>query len=223
MKKLAIFLGLVTVIAVLYFFTPVRHYLSASGVETLRQWILDKGVWAPLIFAVLYILATVFALPGSLLTISGGVLFGTALGTILNLASATVGASLAFLLSRYLGRDFVAKRLKGKVQKFDTKIEQHGFYAVLYLRLVPLFPFNALNYSLGLTKVRFRDYFLATLIGMAPGAFVYTSIGGASQYLDLSNPRAWLDYHIWGPFLLVIVLTLIPKLVQKFRKGQTDF
>ncbi|MDX1387503.1 MAG: TVP38/TMEM64 family protein, partial [bacterium] len=134
-----------------------------------------------------------------------------------SLLSATAGASLAFLLSRYLGRDFVVKVTHGRVQKFDEKIGEHGFYTVLYLRLVPLFPFNILNFSLGLTKVKFREYFLGTLLGMIPGAFVYTSIGGASGYLDLKNPRSWFDYRVWGPFALVIILSLIPKLIKKFR------
>jgi len=217
-KKLVLLLLFVAAILLLYFFTPARHYLSSEGVESLQHWIKAQGVWSPLLFSLLYILATVFALPGSILTISGGILFGTAWGTLINLLSATGGACLAFLVSRYLGREFVARRLKGKVQSFDHKIHQHGFYTVLYLRLVPLFPFNVLNYSLGLTKVKFREYFLATLIGMAPGAFVYTSLGGASEYIDLKDPAAWLNYRIWGPFVLIILLSLIPKIVQRVRK-----
>ena len=220
MKKLILLILFIGLVVVLYFFTPVRDFLSQEGLVKLRLWIQSFGAWAPILFSLIYILATVLALPGSVLTISGGILFGTAWGTLINLISATLGATLAFLISRYLGRKFVERRLQGKVAKFDEKIEEHGFYTVLYLRLIPLFPFNILNFSLGLTKVKLRDYFLASLFGMAPGAFVYTSLGGASHYLDLKDPKVWLDYHVWGPFVLIIFLTLIPKLFMKKKSSK---
>lgn len=218
MKKLLLFFLFIAGIVVLYFYTPVGHYLSPEGVDQLRTWIQSQGALAPFIFSLIYIIAVVFALPGSILTISGGVLFGTGWGTLINILSATVGATLAFWVGRYLGRGFVERRLKGKVQKLDEKIHHNGFYAVLYLRLVPLVPFNALNFSLGLTKVKLKDYVLGSLIGMAPGAFVYTSLGGASHYIDLSDPKAWLDYRVWGPFVLVLALSLLPKLISQFKK-----
>jgi len=216
-KKIFLLILFIALALVLYFYTPLGRYLSAEGIGALRDWIKDQGVAAPLIFALLYILATVFAFPGSVLTISGGILFGAAWGTLINLLSATLGASLAFLLSRYLGREFVARWTRGKVQKLDEKIGQHGFYTVLTLRLIPLFPFNVLNYSLGITQVKFVDYFFASLLGMLPGAFVYTSLGGASHYIDLKDPAAWLDYRVWGPFALVILLAVIPKIFQGLR------
>ncbi len=216
-KKLILILLFAGAIVLLYFFTPVRDYLSPEGLGRVRAWIEGQGALAPLIFGIIYIVATVFALPGSVLTVSGGILFGTLWGTLINLISATLGASLAFLLARYLGREFVEKLTRGKLKRFDQKIGEHGFYTVLYLRLIPLFPFNLLNFSLGMTQIKFRDYFFATLFGMAPGAFVYTSLGGASHYLNLNDPSAWLDYRVWGPFALVIVLSLLPKLF-KFLK-----
>jgi uncharacterized membrane protein YdjX (TVP38/TMEM64 family) len=216
-KKLVLFLLFISIVLVLYFLTPLRQHLSPEGIGQVHQWIRHQGAWAPLVFSLIYILAVLFALPGSVLTISGGILFGTAWGTLLSLTSATLGASLAFLISRYLGRDFVAKITQGRIQKIDDKIGRHGFYTVLYLRLVPIFPFNVLNFSLGLTKVKFRDYFFGSLFGMIPGAFVYASMGGASEYIDLKDPRSWLDYRVWGPFVLIILLTLIPKLIQRFR------
>ncbi|MDP2600369.1 MAG: TVP38/TMEM64 family protein [Deltaproteobacteria bacterium] len=217
MKKGFLLILFISVVLGLYFFTPVRDYLSKEGFVTLEAWIRSQGVLAPLIFGLIYIIATVFALPGSVLTVSGGILFGTLWGTLINLVSATLGASLAFLLTRYLGREFIEKWTRGKLKRFDQKIGEHGFTTVFYLRLVPIFPFNLLNFSLGLTQIRFRDYFLATLLGMVPGAFVYTSIGGASHYLDLNDPGAWLDYRIWGPFVLVILLSLVPKLFKFLR------
>jgi len=208
-KKIILILLFAGTIVLLYFFTPARDYLSPEGFGRIRSWIKGQGTLAPLVFGLIYILATVFALPGSVLTVSGGILFGTLWGTLINLISATLGASLAFLLARYLGREFIEKWTRGKLKRFDQKIGEHGFYTVFYLRLVPLFPFNLLNFSLGLTQIKFRDYFFATLLGMAPGAFVYTSLGGASHYLDLNDPKAWLDYRVWGPFALVSLLSFI--------------
>jgi uncharacterized membrane protein YdjX (TVP38/TMEM64 family) len=215
MKKLLLLILLIVLITVLYLFTPARHYLSPEGFQELQIWIQSQGILAPLIFGIIYITATVLVLPGSVLTIGGGILFGTAWGTLINLISATLGATCAFLLARYLGREFVAKRLKGKVAQFDEKVGEHGFYTVLYLRLIPLFPFNLLNYSLGLTQVKFRDYFIASFVGMAPGSFVFTSLGGIGKHLRLSDPKTWADYHVWGPFALVILLSIIPRFFRK--------
>ncbi len=226
-KKLILILLFAGIVLLLYFFTPARDYLSPEGFGQIRSWIKGQGALAPLVFGSIYILATVFALPGSVLTVSGGILFGTMLGMVINLISATLGAALAFLLTRYLGREFVEKWTRGKLKRFDQKVGEHGFTTVFYLRLVPFFPFNLLNFSLGLTQIKFRDYFFATLFGMAPGAFVYTSLGGASHYLDLKNPEAWMDYRVWGPFALVLLLSLIPKLFRLLKpdreiKGDGD-
>lgn len=219
MKKLILILLFAGTIVLLYFFTPARDYLSQEGLGRVRSWIEQQGALAPLTFGAIYILATVFALPGSVLTISGGILFGTVWGTLINLISATLGASLAFFLARYLGREFVEKWTRGKLKRFDQKIGEHGFYTVLYLRLIPLFPFNLLNFSLGLTQIKFQDYFFATLLGMAPGAFVYTSLGGATHHLDLKDPEVWLDYRVWGPFALIILLSFLPKVIKLWKNN----
>jgi uncharacterized membrane protein YdjX (TVP38/TMEM64 family) len=221
MKKILLLILFISVILGLYFFTPVRDYLSKDGFVTLEAWIRAQGILAPVIFGLLYIAATVFALPGSALTIGGGLLFGTLWGTVINLTSATIGAMLAFLIARYLGRNAVTKLLRNqpKLAGLDERIGTSGFYSVLFLRLVPLFPFNALNYGLGLTKVTCKDYFLATAIGMLPGSFVYTSLGAASRHVDFKGLNTWADYHVWEPFVLVILLSLIPKMIQKRKDG----
>lgn len=217
MKKVFLLILFLVVILGLYFFTPVREYLFKDGFEALEIGIRSLGIFAPLVFGLIYIAATVLALPGSALTIGGGLLFGTLWGTVINLTSATVGAVLAFLIARYLGRDVVTKLLRNqpKLAGLDEKICKNGFYSVLFLRLVPLFPFNALNYGLGLTKVTFKDYTLATAIGMLPGAFVYTSLGAVGRHVDFKDPGMWADYHVWGPFVLVILFSLIPKILKK--------
>jgi len=217
MKKLLFLISFLLLIIVLYLFSPARHYLSTEGFSQLQSWIQDQGIFAPLIFGLIYIIATILSLPGSVLTMSGGLLFGVYLGTAISLISATIGATGAFIVARYFGRDFVERILKGKLAKLDVKIQENGFYTVLYLRLVPLFPFNILNYSLGLTKVSLRDYFLGSLIGMAPGCFVYTSLGSVGRHASLTDLSTWADYHVWGPFLLVILLSTVPKFLIKGR------
>lgn len=217
MKKLFLFLGFVALLLILYFLTPVRHYLSQDGFTQMEHWIRAQGFWAPLAFGLVYVVATVFALPGSVLTIGGGLIFGPLWGTVINWLSACTGAILSFLIARYLGRDAVEKILKGRgaLRGLDDKIGNNGFYSVLVLRLVPLFPFNILNYGLGLTQVSFRHYMLATLLGMLPGTFVYTSLGSAGRHLSFSDPSTWLRIQVWGPFVLVVLLTAGTRLLTR--------
>lgn len=217
MKKGFLLILFGSIVLVLYFFTPVRDYLSHDGFATLESWIRAQGVLAPLIFGFIYVAATVFALPGSVLTIGGGLLFGAWWGTLINWLSASLGAAISFLLARYMGREAITKILKSKgtLQGLDDKIGNNGFYSVLILRLVPLFPFNGLNFGLGLTKVSFRDYALATLLGMLPGTFVFTSLGSAGRHLDFADPLTWLQVQVWGPFVLVILLSFAPKIFKK--------
>ncbi|MBI2337143.1 MAG: TVP38/TMEM64 family protein [Deltaproteobacteria bacterium] len=220
MKKGLLFTLFIFVILGLYFFTPVRGYLSQDGFGALQAWIQSQGIFAPLVFGLIYVVATVFALPGSILTLGGGLLFGAWWGTLINWLSASLGAMISFLIARYLGQGTVAKILKKqqKLRGLNDKIGKNGFYSVLILRLVPLFPFNALNFGLGLTQVSFRDYALATMIGMLPGTFVYTSLGSAGRSFSLSDPSTWLQVQVWGPFVLVILLSLLPKMLKRKSK-----
>jgi uncharacterized membrane protein YdjX (TVP38/TMEM64 family) len=138
------------------------------------------GGWAPPAFLLGYVLATVAFVPGSILTLAAGALFGLWKGTLLAFVAATLGAAAAFLVSRYLAREFVQRRLSGdhRTAAIDRAIGQHGRKLVFLLRLSPVFPFNLLNYVLGLTTVRFTDYLIASL-GMLPGTFLYVYIGKA--------------------------------------------
>ena len=136
------------------------------------------GAWAPLAFVLGYILATVALVPGSILTLAAGALFGLWKGVLLAFIAATLGAAAAFLVARHLARDFVHRRLGGdqRVAAIDRAIGDHGRKIVFLLRLSPAFPFNLLNYLLGLTTVRFTDYLIASL-GMLPGTFLYVYYG----------------------------------------------
>jgi uncharacterized membrane protein YdjX (TVP38/TMEM64 family) len=141
----------------------------------LRDWIQGLGRWGPVVFFFLYVIAVVAAIPGAALTVAAGALFGSVLGVILVINAATVGASLAFLMARYLARDAIARRLSAnpKFQWLDRLTADHGAVIVALTRLVPLFPFNLLNYGFGLTRVPFWTYALWSWLCMMPGTILY--------------------------------------------------
>lgn len=149
----------------------------------LRDWIHSLGPWGPLVFILLYIAAVVAALPGAAISIAAGALFGAALGVALVSIASTLGASLAFLISRYFARDAVARWLSTnkKFQRLDQLTEEHGAIIVALTRLVPIFPFNLLNYGFGLTRVPFRTYVFWSWVCMLPGTVLY--VGGADAVI----------------------------------------
>jgi len=153
-------------------------YREQLDVTTLQQWIDNAGMAAPLLFMALYALATVLFLPGSVITLAGGALFGPVLGTFYNLTGATIGAALAFLFARYLASEWVEQKTGGTLRRLKEGVEKEGWRFVAFVRLVPLFPFNLLNYALGLTRIRFRDYVIASYVCMLPGAIFLPRIIG---------------------------------------------
>jgi uncharacterized membrane protein YdjX (TVP38/TMEM64 family) len=151
--------------------------------ETLT-WIQNLGAVGAFVFIGLYSLATVLFVPGSILTLGAGVVFGVVLGSIYVFIGATIGATLAFLIGRYLARGWVAKRIAnyGKFSEIDAAIARKGLKIVLLTRLSPVFPFVLLNYSLGITQVSLRDYILGC-VGMIPGTVMYVYIGSLTGSL----------------------------------------
>jgi uncharacterized membrane protein YdjX (TVP38/TMEM64 family) len=157
---------------------------SKAGIEETIQ---STGIAAPVVFVALYGILTVLLFPGSIITAASGVLFGTALGTGLSVIGATIGATGAFLVGRRLGRSQVERIAGRRIGALDSWLERRGFLAVLYVRLLPIVPFNALNYVAGVTSVRPRDYVLGTAIGIIPGAFAYAALGGSLD--DPTSPE----------------------------------
>ncbi len=147
-------------------------------------WVENLGFWGPLVFILGYALATVGFIPGSLLTLAAGALFGLVEGTLYTFAGATLGAAAAFLVARYGARGWIERRIAGNARfaAIDRAVGKEGFKIVALLRLSPVFPFNLLNYSLGLTKVRFLDYLLAS-VAMLPGTLLYVYYGKAAGSL----------------------------------------
>jgi len=150
----------------------------AAVLPQFAAWVEGLGVWGPVVFIIGYAGATVAFVPGSVLTLAAGAIFGLVRGTIFVMLGATLGSALAFLAARYVARSALEGRLTGnkRFAAIDQAIGREGFKIVLLLRLSPVFPFNLLNYSLGLTKVRFLDY-VAASIGMLPGSLLYTYYG----------------------------------------------
>jgi uncharacterized membrane protein YdjX (TVP38/TMEM64 family) len=151
------------------------------SIEVLTGWVSSLGWIAPIVFIGCYVVATVFFMPGLLFTLAGGVLFGPVYGTLYNLTGATLGATCAFLVARYVAYDWVAQRSGKKLGQLVKGVESEGWRFVAFVRLVPLFPFNLLNYALGLTKIRLSHYIVTSLVFMAPGGAAYTYLGYAGR------------------------------------------
>lgn len=160
--------------------------LAPTGLlEEGLAWVAALGWWGAVAFAVLYVIATVAFLPGSVLTLGAGVLFGPLWGSLLVFGSATVGAIAAFLIGRHLARGWVKDKLaagNATFEAIDRAVAADGFKIVLLTRLSPVFPFNALNYLYGLTGVRLRDYAIAS-VGMVPGTVLYVYLGASFKSL----------------------------------------
>lgn len=194
-------------------------YRDRFDAEALEIWVNDAGVLAPIVFILIYALATVLFLPGSVITLAGGALFGPVLGTFYNLTGATLGASLAFLISRYLASDWVEDKAGGKVKQLINGVENEGWRFVAFVRLVPLFPFNLLNYALGLTKIRFLHYLIASYVFMLPGGFAYTYLGYAGREAIAGGEG--LIQKIMIAIALLAVIAFLPRLIGNIRRGPT--
>ena len=168
--KLTVFLLLVLIVAV----SPLRLYLTIGNLTALINEFRENP-YAPLIYLSVYIVGVVLAVPGTALTILAAPLFGFWTGLLLVVIGSNLGCQITFFTSRFLGKDMIQKWIKpgSFLEKASGKIESSGFVFMLYIRLLPLFPFNVINYLSGLTTIRYRDYTLATLLGMLPGTVVY--------------------------------------------------
>lgn len=186
-------------------------------------WIESLGFWGPVMFSLIYIVACVLFIPGSLLTLGAGVLFGVVKGSIYVSIASTLGASACFLIGRYLARDAISKKTAGNATftAIDEAVGDEGWKVVGLTRLSPVFPFNLLNYGFGLTRVKFRDYILASWIGMMPGTVMYVYIGslaGDLATLGAGGERAkttgeWA-IQIIGFVATVVVTVYVTKLAK---------
>lgn len=195
-----------------------RGRLDLAALDT---WLSGLGFWAPLAYLGLYAAGTVAFLPGALFALAGGALFGPVWGSLLNLVGATTGASLAFLIARYLAGDWVARKTGGRLKRLIEGVEAEGWRFVAFVRLVPLFPFNLTNYALGLTRIGFTRYVVTSFICMAPGAIAYTWLGHAGREA-LSGDASAIRYGLMALGLLAAV-AFLPRLVRRLRGDRSQW
>ncbi len=191
----------------------------------LRGWIHSLGPWGPVVFIFLYAAAVLAAIPGSVITVAAGALFGSVIGVVVVNIGATLGASAAFLISRYFARDAISRWLSRneKLRKLDQMTERHGAIIVAITRLIPLFPFDLLNYGFGLTRVRFWTYFWWSWLCMLPGTILY--VVGADAFTK-GLQRGEVPWPLVGTLLaaavLVIVLVRYSRRVLKQREASLE-
>jgi uncharacterized membrane protein YdjX (TVP38/TMEM64 family) len=181
------------------------------------------GAWGPVLFVVLYVTATVLFMPAWILTLAAGAVFGLLKGAVTVSVAATLGATAAFLIGRYLARDLVARRLDGypKFRAVDAAVGREGWKIVGLMRLSPVFPFNLLNYAFGLTRVPLGDYVLASWVGMLPGTILYVYLGSvAGSLAGIGAARAervpaeWVFSGV-GLLAAVAVTTYVTRLARR--------
>lgn len=214
MKKLLriiILLLLVAGIAAAIFY---RDQLDPSSLE---HWVKEAGSAGPIVFMLLYIVGTIFFFPGAALTLAGGALFGPVYGTFYNLTAATIGAMISFLAARYLAHDWVEKKAGGRVKQLKEGVEGEGWKFVAFVRLVPLFPFNVLNYALGLTNIKFSHYSIASYLFMLPGTIAYTYLGYAGREAVAGGDG--LIQKILLAVTLLAIVGFLPGLISRMRRG----
>jgi len=190
-------------------------YRDALNVDALESWVADAGVAGPFIFMLLYIIGTVLFFPGAVLTLAGGAIFGPVWGTLYNLTGATIGAGIAFLLARYLASDWVEKKAGGRLAQLKSGVEEEGWRFVAFVRLVPIFPFNVLNFALGLTRIKFWHYLLTSYICMFPGAVAYTYLGYAGREA-VAGGEGLIQKGLLALALLAVAMFL-PRVIKRMR------
>jgi uncharacterized membrane protein YdjX (TVP38/TMEM64 family)/rhodanese-related sulfurtransferase len=200
-------LGLVVAVVAVWLAVN-RDRLDPALVESAIR---DLGFWAPLGHIVLFALATTLFVPGAIFGLAGGALFGPLWGTVLNLAGATLGATAAFLIARYVAADWVRQKAGGRLDRLITGVEAEGWRFVALLRLVPLFPFNLTNYALGLTRIPLSHYVFASLVCIVPGTVAYTWLGHAGREAAAGNTAAF-RYGLIGLALLAAIAFLVRRL-----------
>jgi uncharacterized membrane protein YdjX (TVP38/TMEM64 family) len=208
---IAVLIGLGIAAALIY-----REHLTPDALETFTR---GLGVWGPLTYIAIYVIATVFLLPGSWVTLAGGALFGPYWGALYVLVGSVTGATLALLVARYLAREWVEKKATGMTRRVMEGVDAEGWRFVAFTRLVPLFPFNLLNYALGLTRIPLLTYILTSAVFMLPGiaGYVYLGYVGREALLGGSN----LDVKIAIGVGIFATLVFLPFFIRRLRRNPT--
>ncbi|HBA86452.1 MAG TPA: TVP38/TMEM64 family protein [Geobacter sp.] len=220
LKKILLLLTAVCIVG-LFFYLDLGRFLTLDSLKTNRQSLADyyaaHEVATVAGFMLIYILQTALSLPGAaILSLAAGAIFGSILGTVYAVIAATIGATLAFLVTRYLLRDMVLQKFGSKLERLNRELEQRGLNYLLFLRLVPLFPFFLINLAAGLTRLPLRVFVLGTLVGIIPGGFVFVNAGASLAVInslrDVASPR------VLGSFALLGLFALIPAIYGKLKQ-----
>lgn len=171
-------------------------------------WVEQLGWLAPVLFIIIYCLATIMFVPTMIITLAGGALFGPTLGTLLNLLGATWGAACCFLITRYFSGNWLSQNKNGNVMRLIRGVEQKGWMSVAVLRLFPIVPFNLVNYGLGVTGIRFRTYLLTTFIFLIPPEIIYTYFGYAGMDVLLQQESFYRNGGIIISGIAILLLCL---------------
>jgi uncharacterized membrane protein YdjX (TVP38/TMEM64 family) len=220
MKQIVTLLGGIVAIA-LFFWFDLGSFLTLDALKTNHQTLLAYYAAHTLAmvagFMAIYIIQTALSLPGAaILSLAAGAIFGSMLGTLYAVVSASIGATLAFLITRYLLRDMVLARFGGRLEGMNRELEQRGLNYLLFLRLVPIFPFFLINLAAGLTRLPLRTFMLGTLLGIIPGGFVFVNAGASlatiTSLSGIASPR------VVGSFALLGLFALIPVFYNKLTR-----
>lgn len=215
-SKIIILLTIAVIIFLVFQFTPLS--ISNFTPTNVKEFILQFGIWAPIVFIVVYTLrGAVLVIPVGVMSLAGGLAFGKWLGTLYILLGATLGASLSFLIARYFGRQFIESFSwlhQGKIKSFDDGIEKNGLRMMLFMRLIPLFQYDAVNFGSGLSKMKSRDFVLGSFIGMIPGGFINAMLGSS-----LENIISVQFFAALGFFILLMFIPTIYKAIKKRKNG----
>ena len=224
MKKKIVLLLVMVVAVALFFVFDLGQYLSLESLKSnrdqLRAFYDANAVTMVAAFIGVYIVTVALSLPGAtILTLCAGAIFGSVTGTLVVNVGATIGATLAFLVARFLLRDWVEKKFGAKLKPFNDGFSKNAINYMLFLRLVPLFPFFLINLVSGLTQIRLSVYFFGTMFGILPGTFVYANAGSNLASINQLSDIASLE--VLGAFALLGLFALIPTLY-KFIKSRNN-
>jgi len=219
-KKLLILLFVAALIA-LFFYFHLGRYLTLESLKgnrnALLQFYAAHRLGMVVGFIGIFIVQTTLSLPGAaILSLAAGAVFGNIRGTIFVNIGASLGATIAFLLARYLFRDLIQKRFGSRLEGINSELEKAGFHYLLFLRLVPIFPFFLINLGAGLTRIPLRTFFWGTMLGIIPGSFVYCNAGASLAAInrvgEIASPR------VLGSFALLGLFALVPVFYKKLKR-----
>ena len=209
MKALKYILSGIAIITLLFVILKILNLdIDSKDIQT---YVNSFGKLAPIIYIIIFALVPLTLFPDSIIAIAGGLIFGLVKGYIYTAIGAILGATLSFYISRKLGRNFVKKLTKEKLDNVEEMINSNGFFIIFMLRLIPLFPFDIISYGAGLTSVKYKDFILATFLGTIPGILVFTNLG--AQSVNMGSGSFFLSL---GALVLLFIISMVLK--KKFIK-----